>query len=135
MATAIVNVLGVIAGVLGIYGFAQTNFGARDEKGATIRVQVALESPETVTEAGGDLPDARLFNLNGEFLGLTVDPGDVDGGEFQEFTVDIPNQQPAYTLFSANDDAICIALVTIVWPDDQKYAWTGGFARLCGLDW
>jgi hypothetical protein len=22
-----------------------------------------------------------------------------------------------------------------VWPDDQKYAWTGGFARLCGLDW
>lgn len=134
-----VAAFGVFTGVLGIIQFGLDNFAAQPDDGpaSVIRVQVGLETPSNmIANAGGDLPDARTFNLNGESLGITVDPGNIDDGSFAEYKVGQENtQQPVYTLFSANNDAICIALVTIVWPDDQKYAWTGGFARLCGLDW
>ena len=46
--------------------------------------------------------------------------------------------QAAYSLFSANDDAICVAWVTTTYSDDRgcnKYAVSGDFGHACGGSW
>ncbi|WAO93118.1 Hypothetical protein NCS54_01065200 [Fusarium falciforme] len=34
-----------------------------------------------------------------------------------------------------DDDADCIAYVTITWVGGERYAWLGDFGRVCGLPW
>ena len=63
------------------------------------------------------LPDVRLWNQAGEFLGMKADPGRVGSGESGE--IKVPHyekdskQQAPYVLFSANNNAICITYATI----------------------
>lgn len=133
--------LGVVAGVLGIISFAESHFPkAAETPNAAFRVQVGLDTEpfaeHEVLDAGGRLPDARNFNAMGIRLGTAVnDHVKVEQGTFKDFKlVQDVNQQPVYTLFTANKDAICIAYITTIWPDGQKYAWTGGFGQLCDKD-
>lgn len=68
---------------------------------------------------------------------MTADPGHVDDGNIGKIDVEHENQG-VYTLFSANDDAICIAWVTTTWSDERggnKYAVAGDFGRECGATW
>lgn len=90
MATAFINAFGVLAGALGIIQLGLDNFGDQSEQpAAVIRIHVGLESDATgITNAGGDLPDARTFNVGGEFLGITADPRTVGDGSFEEFKVE-----------------------------------------------
>ena len=75
---AAINVIGVISGLLGIYQFGADNFGKADEGGSVVRVQVGLDYENGLSNSGGDLPDIRLFNEVGEFLGGSYDPGHTD---------------------------------------------------------
>ncbi|KAA8642508.1 hypothetical protein EYZ11_011692 [Aspergillus tanneri] len=68
---------------------------------------------------------------------MKADPGTVNNGNLGEVKVDHENQG-AYTLFSANDDAICVAWVTTTWSDDRggnKYAVSGDYGEACGGTW
>src|ERR1700712_2521634 len=117
---AIIDIIGVLSGVLGIVQFGMDNFGDADSVGSTLKVAVGLNYANGLDNAGGDLPDVRLFNEGGDFLGITADPGYVDDGNTGTITVDHKSdsgQQATYALFSANDDAICVAFVSITWPD------------------
>ncbi|TGJ88660.1 hypothetical protein E0Z10_g2 [Xylaria hypoxylon] len=123
---AIVEAIGLISGVLGIVQFGLDNFSSDDSEGSTVRITVGLDFDGGLSSSGGDLPDIRLFNEVGGFLGINVDPGTVDSGKFSDITVehnDDAGSQAAYTLFSANDNAICIAAASITWPNGDKYAW------------
>lgn len=78
--------------------------------------------------AAGDLPDVRQFNEFGVFLGIAVDTGVVESGEVGVIKVThnkALKQQAPYTLFSANDNAICIAMASITWPDGGQWGWIG----------
>ena len=133
---AVVNVIGVISGLLGIWSFGQENFAKSDKGGSVVRLQVGLDSPNGLSNAGGDLPDVRLFNEVGEFLGASYDPGSIEDGTTGDIRVQqSAEQQAAYGLFTANDNAICIAVLSITWPDEQKFGWTGDWGEACGLDW
>jgi hypothetical protein len=129
------NIIGVVSGGLGIIQFGMDNFAPKDEVGSTIRIGVGLDYAGGLNNAGGNLPDVRLFNEAGGFLGITADPGDVNDGGYGEVKINHKTdstQQATYALFSANDNAICIAYATITWPDDGKYAWTGDTGAGCG---
>jgi hypothetical protein len=134
---AVVNVIGVLSGLLSFYQFGAEKFASSDEGGSVVRIQVGLDSPGKLSNAGGDLPDVRLFNEAGEFLGGEYDPGYIeDGTTGKDIRVEQSSEQQAtYGLFTANDDAICIALLSIVWPDEQKFGWTGDVGKLCGGSW
>ena len=133
---AVVNVIGVISGLLGIWSFAQDNFGDTDEGGSVVRIQVGLDTSNGLSNAGGDLPDVRLFNEAGEFLGGKYDPGSIDDGTTGDIKISqSAEQQATYGLFTANDNAICIAVLSIVWPDEQKFGWTGDWGKACGGPW
>lgn len=134
----LINVIGVVSGLLGIYQFGADNFGSsEDTGGSVVRIQVGLDSTNGLSNAGGDLPDIRLFNEVGEFLGASYDPGSIeDGTTGTDIRVQqTAEQQAAYALFSANDNAICIAYLSIVWPDEQKFGWTGDWGKECGATW
>lgn len=68
---------------------------------------------------------------------MEVDPGKVENGNLKEYSVDHENQG-VYSLFSANNDAICVAWVTTTWSDDRggnQYAVSGDYGEACGGTW
>lgn len=86
-----------------------------------------------LANAGGDMPDVRLFDETGEFLAGTYDPGNCPEG-YTTCTTDVDTQEaPTYTLFTANNDAICIAWTGIAWAGGQrKYGFhPGNWAYSC----
>ncbi|KAK4677392.1 hypothetical protein QC764_405770 [Podospora pseudoanserina] len=40
-----------------------------------------------------------------------------------------------YALFTANDNAICVASASITWPNGDQYGWVGDWGRECGGSW
>ncbi|KAK1834384.1 hypothetical protein QBC39DRAFT_301213 [Podospora conica] len=134
-----VEVLGIFSAAMEIFNFGQDNFGSKEEDfiGSTIKIAVALDGG-ALSGAGGDLPDVRLFNEFGVFLGIKSDPGVVETGEVGVIKVTHNNalkQQAPYTLFSANDNAICIAMASITWPDGNQWGWIGDWGRQCNGAW
>ncbi|KAJ8109145.1 hypothetical protein ONZ43_g6215 [Nemania bipapillata] len=137
-AVGILDAIGLLSGVLGIVQFGIDNVPKAESVGSTVRVTVGLDMKGGLNNAGGDLPDIRLFNEVGEFLGIVADPGKVKSGSFGDITVkhnDNSGQQATYALFSANNDAICIAYTSITWPSGEKYAWIGDWGHKCGGSW
>ncbi|KAI4859909.1 hypothetical protein F4820DRAFT_462101 [Hypoxylon rubiginosum] len=137
-AAGIIEAIGVISGVLGIIQFGVDNFAEPKTVGSTIRLTVGLDTNGGLNNAGGDLPDVRLFNEAGEFIGIKAGPGKVKDGGFGDITVDHNDdttQQPTYALFSANNDAICVAYTSITWPNGDKYTWVGNWGHQCGGSW
>lgn len=134
-----VEVLGIISTAMEIFNFGQDNFGSKDEDfiGSTIKIAVGLDGGG-LSGAAGDLPDVRLFNEFGVFLGIAVDTGVVESGEVGVIKVTHNNalkQQAPYTLFSANDNAICIAMASITWPDGGQWGWIGDWGKRCNGAW
>ncbi|KAK0649828.1 hypothetical protein B0T16DRAFT_457202 [Cercophora newfieldiana] len=125
-----VEVIGLLSSGLGL-----DNFAPNEETGSVVKISVGLDG-NGLSEAGGDLPDVRLFNNFGEFLGLAVDTGTIGDGSTGEVKVaHSDGQQAAYTLFSANGNAICIATASITWADGSQYGWHGDWAQECLYDW
>ncbi|RYO97129.1 hypothetical protein DL765_011298 [Monosporascus sp. GIB2] len=138
MAAGVFEAIGVISGVLGIIQFGIDNFAEPERVGSTVRIAVGLDYDGGLSNAGGDLPDVRLFNEAGDFLGMVADPGTVDSGGFVDITVNHngdSTQQATYALLSANDNAICIAYAAITWPGGEEYSWIGDWGRQCGGTW
>ncbi|KAJ5163582.1 uncharacterized protein N7500_005412 [Penicillium coprophilum] len=134
---SVVDAIGVISGILTIVSFGMDNFGEGETSGSTIKVAVALDGPNGPTNAGGDIPDVRVWNEVGDFVGMKADPGTVGNGNLGEVKINHENQG-VYSLFSANDDAICVAWVTTTWSDDRggnKYAVSGDYGEACGGSW
>ncbi|KAH7312609.1 hypothetical protein B0I35DRAFT_437399 [Stachybotrys elegans] len=131
---AFLNVLGAVSGALGIIQFGLDNFPEPETTGSSIRIAVGLDFEGGLTNAGGDAPDIRLWNEAGEFLGIRADPGKVNHGGFIDFKVDHKrdsSQQATYAVVAGNNNAVCIAYMSITWPDGEKYSWTGDWAELC----
>lgn len=108
--------------------------------GSTFRIAVGLDVPGNANHLGGEVPDIRLFNEFGGFLGMAVDPGPIGPGGFRDlkvshFKATDPSQQATYTLFTGNVPAICIAYITIKWPDGTSYGWLGDWGKRCGGTW
>ncbi|KAI1089875.1 hypothetical protein F5B19DRAFT_353518 [Rostrohypoxylon terebratum] len=137
-AAAVVGAIGLISKALGIVQFGIDNFPKSKSVDAVVRITTGLDTPGGLQNAGGSLPDVRLFNEAGDFLGLTADPGKIQNGGFADITISQKGkntQQATYALFSANNDAICIAYATITLPNQDKYSWVGDWGRQCGAKW
>ena len=138
MAAGVFEAIGVISGVLGILQFGIDSFPKSDPVGSTVRIAVGLDSPGGLDQAGGDFPDVQLFNEAGKYLGEIADDSTIENGGIKDVLVrhdGDSTQQATYSLFTARQDAICIAYATITWPSGDQYAWTGDWGRQCGATW
>lgn len=138
MVLPFVAVLRVAAGAMRFVPFLMSAFGDKDGENSVIKLTVGLDVEGGLQNAGGDLPDVRLFNEAGKFLGINADPGDISEGTTAEIKVKHKKdlgQQAAYALFSANDNAICVATISITWPNGDQYGWVGDWGSECGGSW
>jgi hypothetical protein len=145
MVSSIINVIGVVAGVLGIWGFAEDHVPpkAQPEKPddpnryiTTVRVTAGLDGsdnpmttgggPRRLLSAGGRLGSMIHYNRNGDVLGAGSSVHRIEDGAFIDFKSPSSNgSQPVTTEIRGTDDSICIATLTTTWPDDLKFGWTG----------
>ncbi|KAK4225463.1 hypothetical protein QBC38DRAFT_501330 [Podospora fimiseda] len=137
-AGGVLRVFSVISGILGTVQFGIDNFASPDSSGSTIRILAGLDVDGGLQNACGDLPDVRLYNEAGNFLGISADTGKIDDGTTGEIKIkhkEDKGQQAAYALFSANNNAIYIASASITWPNGDEYGWVGDWGRECGGSW
>ncbi|KAG5999602.1 hypothetical protein E4U21_006587 [Claviceps maximensis] len=140
-AFGVLDAIGLFMTGLGLFSFAQHNFIDYKPPGAGFRFAVGLDGAgpwdEPLTNAGGDLPDIRVFNELGDLLGTKINDKTYcsSGSTTCDSIVPWVDQQPTYTLFTANNDAICLAYVTATFRDGAQYAWTGNFGHYCGQPW
>ncbi|KAH6988572.1 hypothetical protein EDB80DRAFT_589168 [Ilyonectria destructans] len=136
---AAIEVIGVISGLLGIVSFAQDNFGEVDTTTSSVKITVGLDVSGGLDNAGGSMPDVRLFNEAGGFIGINNAGDSITDGSTGEVKItheDSSNgQQATYALLSANNDAICIAYMTMTWANGDQYGWVGDWGSECGATW
>ncbi|RYP08225.1 hypothetical protein DL764_002040 [Monosporascus ibericus] len=78
-----------------IIQFGIDNFAPPKSVGSTVRVAVGLDYGSSLINAGGDLPDVRVFNEAGNFIGMVADPGTVENGGFADITVPMTATAPS----------------------------------------
>ncbi len=140
VANAVFNVVGVIMGAVGMVSMGQDLFA--DKQGATTNVRLHIGHAKKSDNTGGSLPDIALFDVYGEEVGRkeSSDNGHVKNGNYVDIKVKHTdpddNRQSEYISISAGmTDAICIAGITVTWPDDGKQAWVGDTGYLCDAPW
>lgn len=131
--------LGTIISFIGtgisLLSFVDSNFPDPQESGSVTAFSVGLDT-DGLSDAGGDLPDIRLWDEAGQFLGATYDPGSINSGAAgQQVKISHDSgfefSQSTYALLTANNDAICIAYVSHTWADGNKWAWSGDWGSAC----
>lgn len=135
---SVVQVIGAVSGLLSIFHFFQEQFHNAGDSSIGYSFKVGLDGAGGgLSNAGGNIPDIRAYNEHGELIGKKINdktycgPGD-DNCLSQ---INKVHQQPTYTLFSGNNDAICIAWVSVTFPGQDKYAWIGNWGQQCGAAW
>lgn len=140
-AFGLMEAFGVFTGGLGIFSFVQHNFIDYTPQGVGYRFAVGLDGAGSwnnpLQNAGGNMPDIRAFNELGDLLGTRINDKTYCASGRTDCDSEVPwvHEQPTYTLFTANNDAICLAYATVTFPEGARYAWTGNWAKHCGAPW
>ncbi|KAG5979234.1 hypothetical protein E4U55_005398 [Claviceps digitariae] len=140
-ALGMMDMFGLFTGGLGLFSFVQHNFLDYRPQGVGFRFAVGLDGAgpwdAPLRQAGGQLPAIRVFNELGDQIGYQKNAKSYcsSGSTNCDVLLGGVEQQPTYTLFTANDDAICLAYITVTFPAGEKYAWAGNFGEFCGATW
>ncbi|KAH7368205.1 hypothetical protein B0T11DRAFT_326405 [Plectosphaerella cucumerina] len=130
---AAANVISVIGTGITLLSFILGNLPETPDKAKVSYIIANDGANGDLSSAGGDLPDIRHWDETAEFLGASYDPGHCGEG-VTTCTTDVNTQEAVtYTLFSGNNDAICIAWTGLSWAGGQKkYGFhPGNWAHAC----
>ena len=153
------TVLGVISGTISVLNFLFSLFPSSNSGGTVVRLQVGLDTPGGLDEAGGHVPFITTYNANFDPIEYSnpkhrtciTGPGGgstcynsydkVKQGSYVDVTMTVnkghEGQQPVYIdLQQIGDDkdkgdGICLAVVSTTWKDGKQYAWVGDWAKAC----
>ncbi|KAI1171063.1 hypothetical protein F4777DRAFT_75776 [Nemania sp. FL0916] len=138
-----VAALGVARLALAVLSFSTKLFDDSDKPKASFNFYIGSDGASdpsdpndgALNNAGGNLPDIRIWEENGNFIDIKTNDGNKckDGSVVCNSAIEDVEVQPTYSLFTGNDDALCISYATVNFPGDTSmYATTiGGWARLC----
>jgi hypothetical protein len=149
MATAALNVVGSVLGVLGFAAFAG-DFVKQLAEGNHVTSHLTLAIGQTAETAkfdpenmAGNIPSIRIFAADGR------DIGKFNGNPKKTWTagakppIEIVNQDGSqyvdasyvavYGDFGTN--AICISAIGLTTSTNEKYGWTGDVGVTCGMQW
>ncbi|RYP56956.1 hypothetical protein DL769_009790 [Monosporascus sp. CRB-8-3] len=128
--------LGLLADVLGIYSFIDSQIPDSNTAGATFRIQAGLDGYKNAHDPQGGLTQIKLYNVLGDFIGSGGGINYIGPGDYADVTVEQDVRNQALTAeFYASDNAICIATITTTLHDDTKYAWVGDWGKICHAKW
>jgi hypothetical protein len=130
---AAANIISVIGTGITLLSFLLDNVPDGEDQAKLSYIIANDGAGGDLSNAGGDLPDVRLWDDTGEFLSASYDPGYCGEG-VTTCTTDVNTQEaPTYALFTGNNDAICIAWTGLSWAGRQKkYGFhPGNWAHAC----
>lgn len=141
MASAAVDVLGAVSGVLGIIGFTGGSASNKDSS-VGIELQIGLpQNPQTKKKlkgAEGRFGNAYVFNSVNERVGSKdIINHYLDRGEAYRFNIDVDGQSVEYLEVTASQDAVCMSWMAVIGQSavrDTTYAWFGDFYQYCGIE-
>ncbi|KAF2171356.1 hypothetical protein M409DRAFT_18472 [Zasmidium cellare ATCC 36951] len=118
MATAVGLILTAIGTGLSFVSMLQSNLKSADSGNTKITLACG--------QVSDDVNDAD--SISGSFDARM-------GNTAYEYTHDseYSGQQTPYIKVTGNNDAICIAWLTVTWADGTDWVWSGGFGRGCGI--
>jgi hypothetical protein len=137
-AMAAFNVFTIVLGVASMIPMLGSMMPGRDPLVTTIRIYGG-----TGTDTSGNAPGVAAFDIDGNLIG-SVKGGDViaQGAPFDakiEMKADGSDGSAAQaqyiSLSQAGVDALCVAGISVTWPDGLEFAWYGDVAEFCGAPW
>jgi hypothetical protein len=132
------NVFSIVLGVATMIPFLGSMMPGRDPLVTTVRIYAG-----SGTDTNGHAPHVAGFDINGNLIGSVKGGDDIAQGapydakiEMKADGSDGSGAQAEYiSLSQAGVDAICIAGISVTWPDGLEFAWYGDVAEFCGAPW
>ncbi|KXX80765.1 hypothetical protein MMYC01_203935 [Madurella mycetomatis] len=133
------GIAGLIVSAVGtavtLVSFSLDQIPTSDSETATVSYVIANDGANgDLTSAGGNKPDLRMWDETGEFIAIETQDDEYCGEGWTTCSTDVGTlEAPTYTLFTGNDDAICIAWAGISFPGgNQKFGFhPGQWAHAC----
>lgn len=139
----VVGALGVVSGILGIFSVS-SDLSKENDADYVYHFAAGLDgagpADDRLDGAGGQLPRIIPFNEHGERICCGKKNGVCRTGDTRcrvFLKAEKENhQQPSYTLFKARkNDPICLAWITVEFPEKTTYGWIGNWGQECGAPW
>lgn len=132
------NVFSIVFGVATMIPFLGSMMPGREPLVTTVRLYAG-----TGDDTNGNAPNVAAFDLDGNLIGSVKGGDDVAKGAPWDAKIkmkadgsDGSAAQAEYiSLSQAGVDAICIAGISVTWPDGLEFAWYGDVGEFCGAPW
>ncbi|KAL7942577.1 hypothetical protein V8C42DRAFT_360011 [Trichoderma barbatum] len=129
--------LGFISGVLGIVSFFQDNFPTKPPEGSVVRIKAGIAQGDEDVSIEGEISAVFGWDVNHNYKGKAKG-GYIDEGGIRDFILSQfgSGKRIEYAAVAAEEDAICIAWITVQMHDGTTGgAWTGDIGSECGQAW
>ncbi len=140
MALAVLNIVGVITGIIGIGMMIPATLPERDGAHTVVKIAAGLTTNATDSTAGNE-PGIALYDIMGRRIGARMGKKKkiLDGSYATikvPFDKGVGNKPTEYiSITNGGHDGLCIAYIALTQPDGTKRAWYGDVGKLCGADW
>ena len=142
MAMAVIEVVGAIAGVVGVGMMIPSLIPdkSKNDQETVVRIAAGL-STYSADSTSGFQPGIGLYDTMGRTIGSVKGTTTViKDGDFMDikvpFAKDVGKKPTEYiSVTNGGDDALCIAYIALTQPDGTKKAWYGDVGKTCGADW
>jgi len=140
MAAATLNTIGLLLGVVTMVPFLESLTPKQVDLTTTVRIGAGL-STGSKDDTKGNIPGIALFDVMGRSVGTHRGSKEtIDDGGFKDILVEAADgasgRQAEYISISkGGDDALCVAYISMTWPDGGKRAWLGDVGKACGASW
>lgn len=140
MALAALEVVGILFNGIAAIPTLVSIFGPDTKDATNVRVLLGASTDEA-DSLGGNTPGVSLWDFNGHAIGFTDGKSTVIGqADFVDITV-FPRTQgnnvPAnyVSITNGGDDGICIAGISLTFPDSSQAGFDANVAATCGAFW
>nr|XP_036575951.1 uncharacterized protein CTRU02_14088 [Colletotrichum truncatum]KAF6782607.1 hypothetical protein CTRU02_14088 [Colletotrichum truncatum] len=123
---------------LTIYSLLSSWFpGSAGGAASTVRIYAGINDAGTSQGKDGVIKNIQLYDINQSLIGNGgANQGWIGSGLYKDYRISqVDNRQATFAQIFATNDAICIPVATITWPDGTPSAWIGDFGWHCGLEW
>lgn len=134
------GVIGLTMGGIGMLPLIKSFAPDKIAETTTVRIGVGT-ALNTDASTGGDTPGVTLFDVVGQRVGSAKgSKHNLGDGSFSDIKIvadrGVGGRQAEYVSISkGGSDAICIAYITVTWPDNSKYIWSGDVGYKCDVHW
>ncbi|KAF2688910.1 hypothetical protein K458DRAFT_414590 [Lentithecium fluviatile CBS 122367] len=138
MAMAAFNVFSIVLGVATMIPFLGSMMPGRDPLVTTVRIYAG-----TGDDTNGNAPHVAAFDIDGNLIGSVKGGDDIAKGAPYDAKIEMKAdgsdgsaaQAEYISLSQAGVDAICVAGISVTWPDGLEFAWYGDVGEFCGAPW